>query len=65
MNYYSFFPILSQFLLTIDTPQPESFPPSEEIQKYKELMEILTPYHNPKNDKLITIADIVKTLEKA
>ena len=26
--------------LTIDTPKPESFPPTEEIQKYKELKEI-------------------------
>ena len=33
---------------TIDTPKPESFPPTEEMQKYKELMEILKPYHNPK-----------------
>ena len=33
---------------TIDTPKPESFPPTEEIQKHEELMEILKPYHNPK-----------------
>ena len=33
---------------TIDIPQPESFPPTEEIQNYKQLMEILKPYHNPK-----------------
>ena len=26
--------------LTIDTSKPESFPPTGEIQKYKELMEI-------------------------
>ena len=50
---------------TIDTPKPESFPPTEEIQKYKELMEISKPYHNPKKDILITIADIVNTLEQA
>ena len=49
----------------IDTSKPESFPPTEEIQKYKELMEILKPYHNPKKDILITIADIVNTLEQA
>ena len=46
-------------------PQPESFPPTEEIQKYKQSMDILKPYHNPKNDILITIADIVNTLEQA
>ena len=28
-------------------------------------MEILKPYHNPKRDILITIADIVNTLEQA
>ena len=49
----------------IDTPKPESFPPTEEIQKYKELMEILKPYHNPKKDILNTSADIVNTLEQA
>ena len=38
---------------TIDTPKPESFPPTEEM------------YHNPKRDILITIADIVNTLEQA
>ena len=48
-----------------DIPQPESFPPTEEIQKYKQLLDFLKPYHNPKKDILITIADIVKTLEQA
>ena len=38
---------------TIDTPNAESFPPTEEILNYKELMEILKPYHNPKKDILI------------
>ena len=28
-------------------------------------MDILKPYHNPKKDVLITIADIVNTLEEA
>ena len=28
-------------------------------------MEILKPYHNPKKDILITITDIVDTLEQA
>ena len=50
---------------TIDTTKPESFPPTEEILKYKERMETLKPYHNPKKDILITIADIVNTLEQA
>ena len=50
---------------TIDTPKPESFPPTEEIQKFKELLEILKRYQNPKKDILITITDIVNTLEQA
>ena len=50
---------------TNDIPKPESFPPSEEIQKYQQLMAILKPYHNPKKDILITITDIVNTLEQA
>ena len=50
---------------TNDIPQPESFPPAEEIQNYKQLLEILKPFHNPKKDILITIADIVNTLEQA
>ena len=50
---------------TNDIPQPESFPPTEEIQNYKQLLDILKTYHNPKKDILITIADIVKTLEQA
>ena len=49
---------------TNDVPKPEKFPPTEEIQKYKQLMEIFKPYHNPKKDILITIADIVNTLEQ-
>ena len=50
---------------TNDIPQPESFPPTEEVQKYQHLMDILKPYHNPKKDILITITDIVNTLERA
>ena len=48
-----------------DITQPESFPPTEETHKYKQLMENLKPYHNNKNYILITIADIVNTLEQA
>ena len=33
---------------TSDTSKPESFPPTEEIQKYKKSMKFLKPYHNPK-----------------
>ena len=50
---------------TIVIPKPESFPPTEEMHKYKELMEILKPYHSPKKDILITMADIVNILEQA
>ena len=50
---------------TIDIPNPESFSPTEEIQKYRQSMEILKPYLNPKKDILITIADVVNTLEQA
>ena len=50
---------------TNDIPQTKSFPPTEEIQKYIQLMDILKPYHNPKKNILITIADIVNTLEQA
>ena len=50
---------------TNDIPQPESFPPTEEIQKYKQLLDTLKSYHNPKKDILLSIADIVNTLEQA
>ena len=50
---------------TNDIPQPESFSPTEERQNYKQLLDILNSYHNPKKDILITIADIVDTLEQA
>ena len=50
---------------TYDIPQPESFPPTEKIQNYKQLLDILKPYHNPKKVILITISDIVNTLEQA
>ena len=48
-----------------DIPQPENIPSTEEIRKYKQLIDILKPYQNPKKDVLITIADIVNTLEQA
>ena len=82
MNYYSFFPILSQFLqkeiqrtqkdklrTSKETnnrhPSIRKFSPTEEIQKFKEILEISKLYHNPKKDTLNTIADIVNTLEQA
>ena len=34
------------------------------MHKFTELMEILKPYHKTKKDILITIADIVNTLEQ-
>ena len=37
---------------TIDIPKPERFSPTEEIQKYKQLMAILKPYHNHKKYSL-------------
>ena len=64
MNYYSLFLTLFQFLQkyqrtqneksriskkpTVDSLKPEKFPPTEEKQKYIQLMEILKPYHDPK-----------------
>ena len=81
MNYYSFFSRLISILTkgntrehkktsqeppkksTIDTPK--SFPPTEEMQKYNELMELLKPYHKPEKDIIIAIADIVNTLEQS
>ena len=50
---------------TKDIPTRESFPLTDEIQKYRQSLEKLKPYHNPKKDILITIADIVNTLEQA
>ena len=40
---------------TNDIPQPESFPPTEEIQKYIQLMDILKPHHNPKRIYLLPL----------
>ena len=50
---------------TSDIPQPKSFPPTEEKQNYKQLLDILKSCHNPKKDILITITYIVNTLEQA
>ena len=48
-----------------DILHPESFPPTEEIQKHKQLLDFLKPYHNNEKDILITIADLLNTLEQA
>ena len=48
-----------------DIPQPQSFRPTDELQKYTEILNIIKPYHRPNRDILITIAEIVNTLEQA
>ena len=48
-----------------DLPQPQSFRPTDGLQKYTEILNIIKPYHHPNRDTLITIAEIVNTLEQA
>ena len=48
-----------------DIPQRQSFRPTDELQKYTEILNIIKPYHHPNRDILITIAEIVNTLEQA
>ena len=48
-----------------DIPQPQSFRPTDELQKYTEILIIIKPYHHPNRDILTTIAEIVNTLEQA
>ena len=48
-----------------DIPQPHSFRPTDELQKYIEILNIIKPYHHPNREILITIAEIVNTLEQA
>ena len=48
-----------------DIPQPQSFRPTDELQKYTEILNIIKPYHHPNRDILITIAGIVNTLEQS
>ena len=48
-----------------DIPQPQSFPPTDELLKNTEILNITKPYHHPNRDILITIAEIVNTLEQA
>ena len=51
--------------LKSDIPQPQSFRATDELQKYTEILNIIKPYHHPNRDILITIAEIVNTLEQA
>ena len=48
-----------------DTPQPQNFRPTEELQKYTEILNIIKPYHHSNRDILTTIVEIVNTLEQA
>ena len=48
-----------------DIPQPQKFRPTDELQKHTEILNIIKPYHHPNRDILITIAEIVNTLEQA
>ena len=48
-----------------DIPQPQSFLPNEELQKYKEILDVIKPYHHSKRYIIVTIAEIVNTLEQA
>ena len=48
-----------------DIPHPQGFRPTDELQKYTEISNIIKPCHHPNRDILITIAEIVKTLEQA
>ena len=41
------------------------FRPTDELQKYTDILNIIKPYHHPNRDILITIAEIVNTLEQA
>ena len=47
-----------------DIPQLQCFRPTDELQKYTEFLNIIKPYHSNR-DILITMAEIVNTLEQA
>ena len=47
-----------------DIPQPQSFRPTDELQKYTEILNIIKPYHHLNRDILTTIAEIVIPLNK-
>ena len=48
-----------------DISQPQNFLPTEELKKYKEILDVIKPYHHSKRDIIVTIAEIVNTLEQA
>ena len=48
-----------------DIPQPQNFLPTEELQNYKGILDVIKPYHHSKRDIIVTIAEIVNTLEQA
>ena len=48
-----------------DTPQLQHFRPTEELQKYTEILNIIKPYHHSNRDILTTIVEIVNALEQA
>ena len=48
-----------------DIPKPQSFRPTDELQKYTEILNIIKPYHHPNRDIFITIVEIKNTLEQA
>ena len=48
-----------------DIPQPQGFLLTEELQIYKEILDVKKPYHHSKRDIIVTIAEIVNTLEQA
>ena len=45
--------------------QPQNFLPTEELQNYKEILDVIKPYHHSKRDIIVTIAEIENTLEQA
>ena len=49
----------------MDIPQSQIFLPTEELQKYKEKLDVIKPYHHSKRDIIVTTAEIVNTLEQA
>ena len=48
-----------------DISQPQSFLPTDELQKYKEILDVIKPYHHSRRDIIVTIAENVNTLEQA
>ena len=49
----------------MDISQPQNCLPTEELQNYKEILDVIKPHHHSKRDIIVTIAEIVNTLEQA